>query len=245
MFLPKKEGGLGIRNFDIFNRALLAKQAWRILTMPKSLMARVLKGKYFPSRHFMDTRVTSSASFTWRSILSVKELIAKGACKVIGDGRDTSIWGEPWIPSLHDCRLQSREVDGYYRVCGLMENGAWKQGVLKENFNSWEVQAINQIPVPMYGDHDAWMWRHSKNGQFSVRSAYIVELMENRHPRPSTSSSTNNVVWNKVWRAKMAPKIKLFGWRLLYNGLPINGNLERRGIRIDKQCPRCGDGKGC
>ncbi|XP_048498315.1 uncharacterized protein LOC104897505 [Beta vulgaris subsp. vulgaris] len=72
MFLPKKEGGLGIRNFEVFNRALLAKQAWRLLSMPESLMARVLKGKYFPSRNLLDATINSSASFTWRSICSAK-----------------------------------------------------------------------------------------------------------------------------------------------------------------------------
>lgn len=91
MFLPKKEGGLGIRDYDIFNRALLAKQAWRILTMPHSLMARVLKGKYFPSIAFLEASINPNASYTWKSILSVKDVLLKGVCRVIRDGRKTSI----------------------------------------------------------------------------------------------------------------------------------------------------------
>ena len=39
----KSEGGLGFRNVDDFNSALLAKQLWRLITVPDSLFARVFK----------------------------------------------------------------------------------------------------------------------------------------------------------------------------------------------------------
>lgn len=43
----KVDGGLGFRNLESFNKALLAKQCWRLMTNPTSMSARILKEKYF------------------------------------------------------------------------------------------------------------------------------------------------------------------------------------------------------
>ncbi|KAA3466240.1 reverse transcriptase [Gossypium australe] len=40
--LSKFDGGLGFKNLFLFNKALLAKQVWRILTQPQCLLARLV-----------------------------------------------------------------------------------------------------------------------------------------------------------------------------------------------------------
>jgi hypothetical protein len=60
---PKLCGGMGFRDFRIYNQALLARQAWRLLQFPDSLCARLLKAKYYPAGHLLDTAFDTSQTY--------------------------------------------------------------------------------------------------------------------------------------------------------------------------------------
>jgi len=94
---PKAKGGMGFRDLRLFNLAMLGKQGWRLMERPDSLCARVLKGRYFHDKDFLEATRKKHASHTWRAILAGRDVLTKGLVRRIGDGTTTSIWREKWI----------------------------------------------------------------------------------------------------------------------------------------------------
>lgn len=89
--IPLECGGLGFRNFRDFNLALLAKQMWRLLKFPHSLLARVLKGRYYRNSNPLDIGNAHNPSYRWQSILAPRPILQQGLRKRIGNGQDTKV----------------------------------------------------------------------------------------------------------------------------------------------------------
>ena len=75
MTKSKLVGGMGCRDLSMFNDSLLAKQTWRLLKNPDSLLSRVFKAKFFPNRSIFEAKDSRSASYAWRSILRGRDVI--------------------------------------------------------------------------------------------------------------------------------------------------------------------------
>jgi hypothetical protein len=63
MGMSKARGGLGFWDFTCFNKALLAKQCWRLWHMPDSLVANILRSKYYANGSILDAKLGSKLSF--------------------------------------------------------------------------------------------------------------------------------------------------------------------------------------
>ena len=63
MSCAKYREGMGFRDISSFNQALVAKQGWRLIQYPNSLVVRVLKAKYFKNSHFLEAKTRSNPSF--------------------------------------------------------------------------------------------------------------------------------------------------------------------------------------
>ena len=78
MCKSKWEGGMGFRDLHAFNLAMLAKQGWRMLADPCSLMAQLYKAKYFPNNDVLSAKIGCCPSYAWRSIHQSLEVLTQG-----------------------------------------------------------------------------------------------------------------------------------------------------------------------
>jgi hypothetical protein len=91
MCMPKGSGGMGFRDIQSFNLAMLAKQVWRLLREPDSLCARVLRARYYPDGKLLNAKMKSGSSYTWQSILAGLDCFKLGYIWRVGDGTQIKI----------------------------------------------------------------------------------------------------------------------------------------------------------
>lgn len=81
--MKKIDEELGFKHLNLFNQALLAKNAWKMSVQPNSLHARVLKAKYFPIGSFLQVKKESNAFYIWSNLLWGRCLLLKGLGRTI------------------------------------------------------------------------------------------------------------------------------------------------------------------
>ena len=62
----KEVEGLGFKEIEKFNEALLAKQVWRMINNPNSLCHRVFKVWFFPEYSILKAKDSPTGSYAWK-----------------------------------------------------------------------------------------------------------------------------------------------------------------------------------
>jgi hypothetical protein len=215
---PKSLGGLGFRDFSLFNQAMLGKQSWRLLTEPDSLCARVLKGRYFPHCDFWDAPKPRSSSYTWRSILFGQELVKAGIRWGIANGQKVNIMTYPWIPERPPHLLQTLSpIPDNAKVCCLMDgHDHWNEENVRAFFSEETAQPILQTQISRHAGDDFVYWPHTRFGLYTVRSAYNLARSLDFFSTQSMAGrglpsnlEIEEKYWKAIWAIK-APKVDIF-----------------------------------
>jgi ribonuclease HI len=236
---PKLCGGMGFRDFRVYNQALLARQSWRLLQFPDSPCARLLKAKYYPSGHLLDTAFIQDVSATWKGVMHGLELLKQGAIWRIGSGSMVKIWRDNWLP-----RAGHMKLTGMKQRCRLKwvsqlidpATNTWDEATVREYCLPQDADAILQLKLPQRRTDDFVAWLPEASGLFTVRSAYRMGMQPKRtalsRGQCSTEPSGERSIWNLVWKTPVPQKIRVFAWRLATDSLAVASSLHRRISRI-------------
>jgi hypothetical protein len=73
----KEKGGLGFRDLEFFNLALLAKQGWWLIHNLESLVAKIMRTKYYPSGTFLEANICWKPSPMHGEVFGIQKTLLK------------------------------------------------------------------------------------------------------------------------------------------------------------------------
>jgi hypothetical protein len=245
LFQPKFKGGLGFRDMFLFNKAMLAKQVWRLHSDPNSLVGQCFSAKYYPNTNIFQSIQGRQSSYAWQSIHQAIELIHKGSCWKIGNGHSVNIWEDNWLVYQNGYKIITPQAghNNITKVKDIMTfqpNKCWNHDLIDQIFLPFEGTLIKQIPLIMEPIDDQLMWPHSKQGTYTVKSGYNLLNQWKEAERPgSANGNAHNELWKKLWTLHTVPRHKVFLWRVLQGAIPVRSMLNIKGVQCNILCPRC------
>lgn len=121
-------------------------------------------------------------------------------------------------------------------------NSKWIEEKVRECFEEEDAEAILTIPLSERRPPDKLIWRVTKNGKFTVRSAYHLAISKfSKRGTDIPSTSTDNKIWKTLRSINVPPSTRHFLWRACTNALPTKEGLCKRGIDVNPLCEMCGE----
>jgi hypothetical protein len=212
---PIKEGGLGVRNLYYMNLALIASSVWRVIKEPNSLLAAVLKSKYFTHTSIWRTDTNLPKSAFWSSVLKVLPLMQNSIHLQLAKG-NSSIWSSPWCPDWKNIYDHLLTQPG--SICPAIvkdlwhhDTKQWDEQKIASHFDDDFKNKVLQIPIIKANFDDEVCWIHTPNGQCTTKSVYKCFLQATGSISTESISTEEKKIWWDVWRnKKLAPRFKTF-----------------------------------
>lgn len=230
-------GGMGFRDFYDFNLSMLAKQGWRFLTKPDSLVSKLFKARYFPDQDFLAASLGHNPSYVWRSIWESIPLLRSGSRWMEGTGDRISIKQQPWL-NADDPYVSSESPSfDHNKVASLMMTDCrqWDTEIIADLFNERDQQCIFNTKINSRFTEDQIYWKEEVSGDYSIRSAY--RLLQAQKTRWTVED--NGSWWRKIWQVKAPPKVLNLIWRALSYCLPTMVMLAQKYVPVLTVCPVC------
>ncbi|XP_030973764.1 uncharacterized protein LOC115993913 [Quercus lobata] len=207
----KEVGGMGFKEIEKFNKALLAKST---------------NGSY-ACKSILSARDVVRKGMVWRigdgKMVSIKE------DKWLPDKVYRTVSSPiPFIPPDEVSML----ID--------TETGAWKEEEVRHMFLPHEAKNISSIPQSTRLPQDSIIWSKNPSGVFSTQSAYQLLASDASASSPGSSNpNPQRLLWRGVWTLRTPNRVKHFIWRACNNSLPTMDNLFRRQIVASDRCNIC------
>jgi hypothetical protein len=217
--MHKNHGGLGFKDLSAFNLAMLGKQGLKFLTGPQSLVSRIFKARYFPTKSYLTATIDHNPSYVWRNILHARFIVRGGARWSIGSGTTVPILDTPWLSNGES--IDGNIAGGYhvrdFKVHSLLSeyDKVWNAPLIRQMFSNDIADILNTLLFEQF-QNDRLIWKAERNSCYTVCSVYrlcVEEMVDVSHLHRLGN-------WRDIWHLKIPPKVKHLVWRMCRGCLP-------------------------
>ncbi|KAK3189547.1 hypothetical protein Dsin_029108 [Dipteronia sinensis] len=183
--LPKKEGGLGIKDLSFWNKALLIRHIWILSYGTNNLWSSWIKAYHLKDSNLWETKTPCTCSWNWRKLLHLRPLVRLLIQHYIGNGSSTSLWFDNWHsdgPLLSKWSPRVVYDSGlpiHTTVSSIVHGDSWSWPAAM-SIDLFEIRSHMPSYNPNSNVNDRARWLPSSNGTYSASSA----LASLRTPHP-------------------------------------------------------------
>ena len=232
---PVREGGLGIKHSQDWNRAAMLKLLWRILTNQSSIWASWIKAVKLKGRSLWELRTPVKASWAWRKIMASRDWCNGMFTVSIGNGASTSLWFDHWLPSgekIFDiCPTRIISTTGLpwtATVADIISNGNWSFPNGHVDLQPiWE--SITFLPKIHVADQ--FKWKGKTSGKFSIASAW--NMLRDKKPEHPLHAL--------IWYRGHVPRYSMTLWLASKGRLSTMDRPQMCNLNVSKLCSLCGE----
>lgn len=182
---PKEEGGLGFRSLRMVNICYMLKLGWNLVVNQDALWVRVMRSKYDCGGLMLpNVRCGSRASHIWREIARSWNLVEQSVAWVVRNGQTVRFWQDRWVHGLGHLSDLAAEIpsdEWDFLVSDYVAEAEWNWTKLKQLLPA---DKIASIKPPCQGAEDFPVWSHSKDGFFTIKTAYQFLYADNINREP-------------------------------------------------------------
>ncbi|KAJ9536529.1 hypothetical protein OSB04_un000281 [Centaurea solstitialis] len=234
---PKECGGLGFRRLATWNRALVVKNIWSLVTNRDCLWVSWIRNHALRNMGLWTARKNTRWSWVLTKMMGIREDIRRFVTVRIGDGQTTNAWEDAWLP----CGPLAEFVPHRF-IHAHSFNVATSVKQLMDTFHDgwpdyWVTRFPNlanmNLPILQNDVQDVCSWNidANGNGNFSVQRVY--QALEGEQPLVPW--------WRSVWFKAHIPKHSFCLWTACLNRLPTQDRIAAwKDEPPDMRCSLCG-----
>jgi hypothetical protein len=204
--VPKREGGLGLKMLEDWNKASMLRHIWNLFVKSGSLWVAWINAYVLKGRSFWGVKIPQSCSWSWRKLLKLREVAKTFIRFKVGAGDNIFIWHDLWHPDgiliekygfrpIYDAGSHTNA-----KLSSFICNNQWNWPPARSDAL---VCIQSQLPLVPLGESDQVLWNFSKTGTYHCSETW--DYIRNKRALVPW--------WKLIWFPLAIPKQALsYGW---------------------------------